>query len=67
MARHAVIDSKTLSVINVVEWDPRDKWSPPIGTFVVQDDWCNIDDLYDPSSKKFIHFTAVVGASNDNP
>lgn len=45
--RYAVIDELTGRVINVVLWDGG-QWSPPVGTYVVQSDFADRGDLFNP-------------------
>jgi hypothetical protein len=52
--RHAVIDSKTHVVKNVIIWDGVSKWSPPADTYVIRHDKCDINDTYDAKKKAFI-------------
>lgn len=51
--RHAVIDTKTLKVINVVMWDGKSNWQPPKGCTVVPAPRAARGDVYDPEGKQF--------------
>ncbi len=50
--RYAVINNDGI-VVNVIEWDGKTQWSPPSGCFVIQNDYCDINDFYDKFTKKF--------------
>ena len=50
--RFAIIDSTTLKVVNVCEWEGAE-WLPPFGSFVVQADRAGAGDSYDPVSNSF--------------
>ncbi len=51
--RFAIINSSSLLVTNVCEWDGAE-WLPPFGTFVVETSEGSIGDTYDPLSNSFI-------------
>ena len=51
--RFAVIDEKTKKVVNVIEWDEKTDWKPPIGHYLVKTDIDDIGDLYDPEKQTF--------------
>lgn len=50
----AMICQQTKRVYNCVEWDGIDKWSPPDGFYMVQDDRADRYDLHDVPNNKFI-------------
>ncbi len=50
--RFAIVDSTTLFVVNVCEWEGAE-WLPPFGTYIVQSDGANIGDSYDPLTESF--------------
>lgn len=54
MYRHAVVDEKTHIVKNVIKWDGVANWRPPVGTYVVRHDICDIGDFYDKGANQFI-------------
>ena len=45
--RFGIVDSQSLLVVNVCEWDGAE-WLPPFGTFIVQAPRIDIGDSYDP-------------------
>jgi len=55
MLRHAIVN-KNNEVVNVILWDGINDWSPPQDHIAIHDktELCNIGDLYDSTSKKFI-------------
>lgn len=50
--KFAIVDSISLKVINVCEWEGAE-WLPPTGTFVVQHDDATFGDIYDPVTDSF--------------
>lgn len=52
MYRHALID-KTGMVKNVIIWDGQAKVKFPDGLYAVQDNYCDVGDFYESSTKKF--------------
>ena len=50
--RHAIIDAKTLVVVNVIIWNGA-KWLPPLNHMVVQNDDVQIGDIYDIETNTF--------------
>lgn len=50
--KFVIVDSISLKVINVCEWEGRE-WLPPTGTFVVQSDYATFGDIYDPITNTF--------------
>lgn len=53
MARHAIINSLTKRVANVVEWDGGKEWKPPQGHFSVESHIANIGEYYNEAENKF--------------
>jgi hypothetical protein len=51
--RYAVVNKKTLKVVNVVEWDGKTNWEPPQGCTVVIAPRASRGDIYDPESNSF--------------
>lgn len=51
--RHAVIDSQTHIVQNVIVWDGKQPWQPPKGTYLIRHDKCDIGDTYDARTNSF--------------
>jgi hypothetical protein len=51
--KFVIIDSVTLKVTNVCEWEGAE-WLPPIGSFVVYNNEATFGDIYDPVSNKFL-------------
>lgn len=51
--RHAIIDIGTNKVVNVIEWDGKTPWMVPEGHYLIQNDNCQIDDIYKPNTKSF--------------
>jgi hypothetical protein len=51
--RFGIVDSISLKVINVCEWEGAE-WLPPFGTFVVRADVVDIGDSYDPITHAII-------------
>jgi hypothetical protein len=50
--RLVIVNSSTLKVVNVCEWEGHE-WLPPFGTFVVQDDIATFGDSYNPITHEF--------------
>ena len=50
--KFVIVDSISLKVINVCEWEGHE-WLPPAGTFVVQHDDATFGDIYDPITHAF--------------
>jgi hypothetical protein len=50
--RHAIVNQDTLKVVNVVIWEGAE-WLPPKDHLVIQDDWVNTGDVYDPLTGTF--------------
>lgn len=51
--RYAVVDKNTNKVINVVLWDGRAEWKAPEGTYLIESQRANIDDVYNPETSIF--------------
>ena len=60
--RFAIIDSNSLKVINVCQWEGAE-WLPPFGTFVVRSDRASVDDIFDPLTNDFI----FIDRTSSNP
>lgn len=54
MTRYAILDAADGALVNVVEWDGGDSWSPPEGTVAVLADECDpqifVSEVPSPSS-----------------
>lgn len=51
--RFAIVDSQSLLVVHVCEWEGAE-WLPPTGTYVVRADVVDVGDSYDPVSHAII-------------
>lgn len=51
--RYAIVEEKTLTVVNVIEYDGVSNWEPPRGCTLVEAPIAGIGDIYDPESRKF--------------
>ncbi len=49
--RFAIVDSTSLKVVNVCEWEGAE-WLPPFGSFIVQSDRGGVGDDFDPISNE---------------
>lgn len=51
--KFAIVNSTTLKIVNMCEWEGAE-WLPPVGTYIVQTDTARIGDTYDPVFNTFI-------------
>lgn len=50
--RFAIVNSTTLTVVNMCEWEGAE-WLPPFGTYIVQNDAVGVGYVYDPIKQTF--------------
>ncbi len=47
--RYIVVEKQTNKIVNAIEWDGVTPWTPPPGTFAVQDNTFDIGATYIPN------------------
>lgn len=52
--KHAVINSKSHKVINIIEWDGVSKWSPPKDHYILKSELANVGQVYELRTKSFV-------------